>query len=158
MKIHKVFGYSVLFSKARTKGHWPLDDLWPRISWGHMCDSTQGSLCPSPMGQCLWKERSILQNMRSHILRTYILRTEWVITSLVSFYEHSLGETKTKQIDEVFAVSFQRNFWFYSEGGGNRTNIFLLLYMNRIGTTKDVSALIWNWNIIVDKNKNKLHW
>ena len=35
---------------------WPLDDLWPHICWGHMCDSTQGSLCPSPMGihQCMW--------------------------------------------------------------------------------------------------------
>ena len=23
-----------------TKGHWPLDDLWPQVCWGHMCDST----------------------------------------------------------------------------------------------------------------------
>ena len=29
-----------LFSKPWTKGHWPLDDLWPRICWGHMCDSS----------------------------------------------------------------------------------------------------------------------
>ena len=45
-----------LFAKTWTKGHWPLDDLWPHICWGHMCDSTQGSLCPSPMGihQCMW--------------------------------------------------------------------------------------------------------
>ena len=35
--------------KTWTKGHWFLDDLWPHICWGHMCDSTQGSLCPSPM-------------------------------------------------------------------------------------------------------------
>ena len=33
----------ILFSKTWTKGHWPLDDLWPHICWGHMCDSTQGS-------------------------------------------------------------------------------------------------------------------
>ena len=37
------------FAKTWTKGHWPLGDLWPHICWGHMCDSTQGSLCPSPM-------------------------------------------------------------------------------------------------------------
>ena len=45
-----------LFAKTWTKGHWPLDDLWPHICWGHMCDSTQGSLCPSPMKihQSMW--------------------------------------------------------------------------------------------------------
>ena len=44
-----------LFSKT-WKGHWPLDDIWPQVCWGHMCDSTQGSLCPSPMKihQSMW--------------------------------------------------------------------------------------------------------
>ena len=69
-----------LFSKTRTKGHWPLDDLWAHVCWGHMCDSTQGSLCPSPMGihQCMWIQWSILQN--DHILHTtyYILHTYYV--------------------------------------------------------------------------------
>ena len=53
-----------LFSKIWTKGHWPLDDLWPHICWGHMCDSTQGSLYPGPIGihQCMWIQWSILQN------------------------------------------------------------------------------------------------
>ena len=39
-----------------TKGHWPLDDLWPQDCWGHMCDSTQGSLWLSPMKihQSMW--------------------------------------------------------------------------------------------------------
>ena len=37
------------FAKTWSEGHWPLDDLWPHICWGHMGDSTQGSLCPSPM-------------------------------------------------------------------------------------------------------------
>ena len=37
------------FAKTWSKGHWPLGDLWPHICQGHMCDSTQGSLCPSPM-------------------------------------------------------------------------------------------------------------
>ena len=75
-----------LFAKTWTKGHWPLDDLWPHICWGHMCDCAQGSLCPSPMGirQCMWIQLSILQKLPHtyiHILRTYyILRTESVIT------------------------------------------------------------------------------
>ena len=69
-----------LFSKARTKGHWPLDDLWTHVCWGHMGDSTQGSLCPSPMGihQCMWIQWSILQN--DHILHThttYYVQNEW---------------------------------------------------------------------------------
>ena len=25
-----------IFAKTWTKGHWPLDDLWPYICWGHM--------------------------------------------------------------------------------------------------------------------------
>ena len=29
-----------LISKTWTKGHWPLDDLWPHVCQGHMCDST----------------------------------------------------------------------------------------------------------------------
>ena len=81
-----------LFAKTWTKGHWPLDDLWPHICWGHMCDSTQGSLCPSPMGihQCMWIQWSIFAKITTYIhihttyiLHTYtyyILRTESVIT------------------------------------------------------------------------------
>ena len=70
------------FSKTWTKGHWPLDDLWPRVCWGHMCDSTQGSFCPSPMGihQCMWIQWSILQNYHIYVHTTYIAHTEWVIT------------------------------------------------------------------------------
>ena len=79
-----------LFAKTWTKGHWPLDDLWPHICWGHMCDSNQGSLCPSPMGihQCMWIQWSILQ-ITTYILHTmyipetnrYILRTYYVHTT-----------------------------------------------------------------------------
>ena len=31
--------YWPFFPKTWTKGHWPLDDLWPHVCWGHMCDS-----------------------------------------------------------------------------------------------------------------------
>ena len=49
--------------KLGTKGQWPLDDLWPHICWGLMCDSTQGSLCPSPMKihQSMWIQWPFLQ-------------------------------------------------------------------------------------------------
>ena len=74
-----------LFSKTLTKGQWPLDDLWPHFCWGHMCGSTQGSSCPSPMGihQCMWIQWSILQNIplaTYYIYRRDGLSTEWVIT------------------------------------------------------------------------------
>ena len=85
LKIHQsMWIHWPFFPKTWTKGHWPLDDLWPHVCWGHICDSTQGSLCPSPMTihQCMWIQWSILQNTTYiHIhTYTYILRTEWVIT------------------------------------------------------------------------------
>ena len=84
------------FQKNWTKGHWLLDDLWPHVCWGHLCHSTQGSLCPSPMGihQCMWIQWSILQNttlLRLYILRTYILRT---VTLLFETSEICFGSTK----------------------------------------------------------------
>ena len=74
LKIHQsMWIHWLFFPKTWTKGHWPLDDLWPHVCWGHMCDSTQGSLCPSPMTihQCMWIQWSILQNTTYiHILHT----------------------------------------------------------------------------------------
>ena len=64
LKIHQsMWIHWPFFPKTWIKGHWPLDDLWPHVCWGHMCDSTQGSLCPCPMGihQCMWIQWSILQ-------------------------------------------------------------------------------------------------
>ena len=76
-----------LFAKTWTKGHWPLDDLWPHICWGHKCDSTQGSLCPSPMGihQCMRIQWSILQKLphtyihilHTHTTYTYYIQNQW---------------------------------------------------------------------------------
>ena len=84
-KYIKVCGYSDPFFKNSNQGHRPLDDLWPHICWGYMHDSTQGSLCPSPMGiypwiyQCMWIQWSILQNLTKittyYILHTYYIRT-----------------------------------------------------------------------------------
>ena len=84
LKIHRsMWIHWPFFPKTWTKGHWPLDDLWPHVCWGHMCDSTQGSLCPSPMTihQCMWIQWSILQNTTYtyyiHTTYTYYIQNEW---------------------------------------------------------------------------------
>ena len=90
------------FSKTWTKGHWPLDDLWPHICWGHMCDFTQGFLCPSPMGihQCMWIQWSILQNLNQdyHIPHT-------------TYYHDTMYILCTESSDHIvsFSTKFRRN-------------------------------------------------
>ena len=80
-----------LFSKTWTKGHWPLDDLWSHVCWGHMCDCTQGLLCPSLIHQCMWIRWSILQNTTYYIHTTYYVQNEWSH----SLFLNSSGDTKT---------------------------------------------------------------
>ena len=62
-----------LFAKIWTKGHWPLDDRWPHICWGHMCDSTQGSLSPSPMKihQSMWIQWPFLQKLEPNVINPW---------------------------------------------------------------------------------------
>ena len=59
-----------LLSKTWTKGHWLLDDLWPHVCWGNMCDSTQGSLCPRPMKvhQIMWIQWLFFKNLNQRSL------------------------------------------------------------------------------------------
>ena len=86
-KYIKVCGYSdPFFKKSRIKGHWPLNDLWPHVCQGHMCDYTQGSLCPSPMGvhRCMWIQWSILRNTTYYI--TYTHTTYYIHT----YYSHGI--------------------------------------------------------------------
>ena len=97
-----------LFAKTWTKGHWPLDDLWPHICWGHMCDSTQGSLCPSPMGihQCMWIQWSIFAKITTyiHIHTTY------------TYYIHILHTHTTYRISDhivSFWTTFRRDILNY---------------------------------------------
>ena len=96
-----------LFAKTWTKGHWPLDDLWPHICWGHMCDSTQGSLCPSPMGihQCMWIQWSILQ-ITTYILHThtYYVQNQWS-HSLFLNYVQTRQKRTAKDISIKFIVN-----------------------------------------------------
>ena len=58
------------FAKTWTKGHWPLDDLWPHICWGLMCDSSQGSLYPSPMKihQSMWIQWTFLLKLEPKVI------------------------------------------------------------------------------------------
>ena len=58
------------FAKTWTKGHWSLDDLWPHICSGLMCDSTQGSLCPSLMKihQSMWIQWPFLQKLEAKVI------------------------------------------------------------------------------------------
>ena len=103
-KYIKVCGYSELFAKTWTKGHWPLDDLWPHICWGHMCDSTQGSLCPSPMGihQCMQIQWSILQKLPHtytyyiHTHTTYYVQNQWSHSLFLNYVQarQKLGRVK----------------------------------------------------------------
>ena len=96
LKIHQSMWIQWPFlQKTWTKGHWPLDDLWPHIFWGLMCDSTKGSLCLSPMKihQSMWIQWPFLQknlNQRSltprwpltlHLLRSHVWLYPRIIVS-----------------------------------------------------------------------------
>ena len=114
-KYIKVCGCTVtLFAKTWTKGHWPLDDLWPHICRGHMCDSTQGSLCPSPMGihQCYVDTVISFVNYHIHthtVLHTYYIHTTYRKSDrIVSFW------TTFRRDKNFFCISA---FWIPYIGG-----------------------------------------
>ena len=77
-----------LFSKTWTKGHWPLDDLWPQVCWGHMCDSTQGSLCPSPMKihQSMWIQWPFFWKLEPKIIDPWMIFDPLLLRSHVWLY------------------------------------------------------------------------
>ena len=102
LKIYQSMWIHWLFPKTWTKGHWPLDDLWPHVCWGHMCDSTQGSLCPSPMTihQCMWIQWSILQNTTYiHTHTTYILHTTYRMSDHIVSYWTQFRRDKNGNAD-----------------------------------------------------------
>ena len=79
MKIHQSMWIQwPFFSKKKkknwTKGHWPLDDLWHQVCWGHMCDSTQGSLCPSliKVHQSMWIQWPFFQKLEPKVIDPYM--------------------------------------------------------------------------------------
>ena len=108
-----------VFAKNWNKGHWPLDDLWPHIFWGLMCDSTQGSLCPSPMKihQSMWIQWLFCKNLKQksltprwpltpHLLRSHVWLYPRIIVS--KSYENTL-----KYVDTVtlFAKTWTKGHW-----------------------------------------------
>ena len=105
-KYIKVCGYSDPFFKNLNQRSLSLDDLWPHICWGHMCDPTQGLLCPSPMGlhQCI--QRSILQifNQDYHIGLLYTTYCTYYVPQcrmsdyIVSFLNKVQARQKSNQI------------------------------------------------------------
>ena len=119
-KYIKVCGYSDFFAKTWSKGHWPLDDLWPHICWGHMCDSTQGPLCPSPMKihQSMWiqwpfckknlNQRSLTPRwpLTPHLLRSHV----WLYPRIILSKSH---ENTSKYVDTVnlFAKTWTKGHW-----------------------------------------------
>ena len=116
MWIHWLF-----FPKTLTKGHWPLDDLWPHVCWGHMCDSTQGSLCPSPMTihQCMWIQWSILQNTTYihtytyYVHTTYYVQNEWSHSLLLNSVQarQKLNSVQARQKKHLFTWYFGRTWY-----------------------------------------------
>ena len=127
LKIHQsMWIHWPFFPKIWTKGHWPLDDLWPHVCWGHMCDSTQGSLCPSPMTihQCMWIQWSILQNTTYiHIHTYYILHTTYRMSDhIVSYWTQFRRDKKVNfpsKYQNFPTISFPNSLGlsFSSEGG-----------------------------------------
>ena len=105
-------------SKYWTKGHRHLDDLWPHSCWGHMCDSTQVSLCPSPIGihKCMWIVDTVINFANYHIHTTYYvlhtnIHTVHTTYRMSDLSEHSSGElfwTQFRQ-DNKLTILFCRN-------------------------------------------------
>ena len=73
---------------------WEKGDLWPQGCWSHMCDSTQGSLCISPMkihqSMCIqWpfcknlNQRSLTPRwpLTPHLLRSHVWLYPMIIVS-----------------------------------------------------------------------------
>ena len=115
-----------LFPKTWTKGHWPLDDLWPHVCWGHMCDSTQGSLCPSPMTihQCMWIQWSILQNTTYiHIHTYYILQTTYRMSDHIVSYWTQFRRDKNWKVKKKKIVG--KDLWGFCIWRGKNPSLHI---------------------------------
>ena len=145
-----------LFAKTWTKSHWPLDDLWPHICWGHMCDSTQGSLCPSPMGihQCMWIQWSILQ-VTTYIY-IHILRTTYRLSDhIVSFWTTFMRDNKTHNL-KIWKTTLPMH-WLFCVGIHTKM-VNLLLYQNERTTQKGTSMIFVYLLIILKCEKKNNVW
>ena len=98
-----------LVAKTWTKGHWPLDDLWPHICWGHMCDCAQGSLCQVPweyVNVCGYSYQ-FCKNYHIHtytyILRTYYVHTTYILHTTYRISDHIVSFRTTFRRDKNWA-------------------------------------------------------
>ena len=119
--------------------HWPLDDLWPQVCWGHMSDSTQGSLCPSPMKihQSMWTQWPFLKknNQRSltprwpltpHLLRSHVSlypriivfnshgNTSMYVDRVINFAKYHLHTTYIHLLCTCIHTYYVQNEWSHS--------------------------------------------
>ena len=82
------------FSKIWTKGHWSVDDLWPQVCWGHMCDSTKDHCVQVPwtyikvcgysdLFSKTWNQRSLSPRwpLIPHLLRSHVWLYPRIIVS-----------------------------------------------------------------------------
>ena len=91
-KYIKVSGYSDLFCKKKTltKGHWPLDDRWPHICWGHICHTLPKDYCvkvPWEIRRSIWYSNLFFfknLNQRSSTPRWHL--TQSLLRSHVQLY------------------------------------------------------------------------
>ena len=103
-----------LFSKTWTKGHWPLDDLWPHICWGHMCDSTQRSLCRLSHGNASMYVDTVINFAKWPHTTTYYVQNEWSHSLLLNSVQARQKwllrkfETWTNSHNEL---GLQQNIW-----------------------------------------------
>ena len=118
-KYIKVCGYSDPFCKKLEPKVRPLDDLWPHICWGHTCDSTQGSLCPSSMKihQSMWIQWPFLQKtwtkgqtprwpLTPHLLRSHV----WLYPRIIVSKSH---ENTSLNVDTVINFANYHMYTMY---------------------------------------------
>ena len=101
------------FPKTWTKDHWPLDDLWPHVCWGHMCDSTQGSLCPSPMTihQCMYSDQFCkIPHTYTYIHTTYYVQNEWSHSLLLNSVQ-----ARQKVNEYLFCYTNEKNYTIHTQ-------------------------------------------
>ena len=90
-----------MFKKLLLKGQRPFDNLWPHICWCLMCDSTQGSLCPTPMviHQSIWIQWIFVKNLAKRSMTPLLLRSYvWLYPRIIVSKSH---ENMSKYVDTV---------------------------------------------------------
>ena len=126
-KYIKVCGYSDLFSKTWTKGHWTLDDFWPYVCWGYMCDSTQGSSRPSPMKihRSMWIQWPFFSETwtKGHWTQSLLCPSPMGIHQCM-WIQWSILQLKYHHIYTYYILS---GFW-----GEHRAILFRILELNKL--------------------------